>query len=227
MTTRKPVDKLNGYDSREAMWAEIRTMKSFTIPELKAAVRLHSETVREYVIGLLNGGYLNVDHMSNRVSTYFLVRDVGVDAPRVRKNGSAVTQGQGTANMWRTMRILSVFTAKDLAIAASTETCQIKESTAATYLFYLRAAGYLQLYQGKVYRFVATRYTGPKPPMIQRVKRVFDPNLKRVMWSEGDAKANQAVAYQTGKPQPLPPPTQPPPTPSLTEGGGLVGDTKN
>jgi len=188
---RKPMDKLNGYDSREAMWAEIRAMRTFTVRELKEATTLKIESVREYVTGLTNGGFLERDDsqilndkgFGKNSVIYTLIRNVGVDAPRVRKDGSTVTQGQGTANMWRTMRILGTFSARELAVSASTDTCVIAESTAASYIRHLCDAGYIR--KGKyLFRFITAMYTGPKPPMVQRVKRVWDQNLKKVMWSE-------------------------------------------
>lgn len=202
---RKPMDKLNGFDSREAIWAEIRRLKSFTVRELYEGTTLKLDSVREYVAGLKYAGYVAAQvsdapfvPFKTQATVYTLVRDVGIDAPRVRKDGTPVTQGQGTANMWRTMRILGTFSARELAVSASTETCVIKENTAARYLRYLCDAGYLHNQKG-LYRFLPSMHTGPKPPMIQNVKRVWDQNLKKVMWSE----------------------VEPPPTPSLTKGGGL------
>jgi hypothetical protein len=38
------------------------------------------------------------------------------------------------------------------------------------------------------YRFLAARYSGPKPPMIQRIKAVYDPNRSEVVWSSLEVK---------------------------------------
>lgn len=32
------------------------------------------------------------------------------------------------------------------------------------------------------YRFIAGRNSGPRPPQVQRLKQVYDPNLDRVVW---------------------------------------------
>ena len=193
---RKPMDKLNGFDSREAIWADIRRLKSFTVRELWMESTLKLDSVREYVAGLKSAGYVAAQvsdapfvPFKTQATVYTLVRDVGIEAPRVRKDGTLVTQGQGTANMWRTMRILGTFSARELAVSASTETCVIKEDTAAKYLRHLHDAGYLHNIKGR-YRFLPSMHTGPKPPMIQRVKRVWDQNLKKVMWSEVGGDGN-------------------------------------
>lgn len=190
-THRKPVDKMTGNDSRDAIWKEIRRQKTFTIREIYLCTDLEISSVRQYVTGLVKAGYVTEDRESLSVGMkvlqtpikYTLARDVGIDAPRVRQDGSLVTQGQGTVNMWRTMRILGNFTARELAVSATTETCSVKEDTAKSYIGHLCNAGYLRK-TGDRYCFIPSRHTGPKPPMIQRVKRVWDPNLKKVMWSE-------------------------------------------
>ncbi len=181
---RKQMNKLNGYDSREAMWEFIRQWAGkFTVRDIYLATTLDASSVRAYLRGLTNGGYLAED-TSTAPSSFTLVNDCGIDAPRVRKDGSRVTQGQGRINMWRTMRTLKVFSSRDLAIHASTHSCQVKESSAVDYCKHLCRAGYLRKDRHGNYFFLPHMFTGPKPPMIQRVKRVWDQNLKKIMWSE-------------------------------------------
>lgn len=182
-TNRKPMDKLNGFDTREAMWVLIRAKKIFTVREIYQETTLDASSVLDYVRGLTNAGYLREETGEN-AKLFTLVKDVGVDAPRVHRDGTAVTQGQGRINMWRSMRILQVFSAKDLAISAATPTCEIKLSSAEDYCRHLSRAGYLRRDKDGRYSFLRHMFTGPKPPMIQRVKRVWDQNLKKIMWSE-------------------------------------------
>jgi len=185
---RKQMNKLNGYDSREAIWAIIRDIEgSFTVRDIYLETTLDASSVRSYLRGLTNGGYLKED-TSCSPSAFTLVNDCGIDAPRVRKDGSPVTQGQGRINMWRTMRTLQVFNPRDLSIHASTKICTVKETTAEDYCKHLCRAGYLRRDKHGAYFFIPQMFTGPKPPMIQRVKRVWDQNLKKVMWSEDGGK---------------------------------------
>jgi hypothetical protein len=118
-----------------------------------------------------------------------LLKDVGVDAPRVRKNGEQVTQGLNREQMWRTMRILNSFNATELGVTASTEDVQIIVNDAKDYIGHLHKAGYLVQTAlanngGGLarYRLFPTMNTGPRPPMVQRVKHVFDPNLNKIVW---------------------------------------------
>lgn len=98
--------------------------------------------------------------------------------------------GAAQEQMWRTMKILSDFTFRDLAISASTEAVMVNEEAARDYLGALSAAGYLITVQKggpnrpARYRFNRARNTGPKAPMIQRLKTVFDTNTRQVVWQE-------------------------------------------
>jgi len=96
-----------------------------------------------------------------------------------------VTQGGGVENMWRTIRILAEFTPRDIAAHATTDTVRVSEASARSYCGLLHRTGFLRVvYPSRpkknpaVYRLI--RNSGPKAPMIQRVKRVFDPNTNEV-----------------------------------------------
>ena len=190
----KPVDKRNGLDSRQALWEAIRRLQRFTLRELRNETLLSMDSVREYVSGLEKAQYLQREERaagSNAATVWELIKDVGVEAPRVRRDGTPVTQGDGRRNMWEAMRILRVFTPRDLAVAASLPDCPVKESTALDYAKHLCKAGYLKK-NGREYRFLPSAYTGPLAPQIQRTKRVWDPNLKQVRWrSDGEVSNDQ------------------------------------
>jgi len=182
-TTRKPMDKLNGFDSREAIWGLIRSKRQFTVRDLYLATTLEASSVLDYVRGLTNAGYLREESGDN-ARLFTLIKDVGVDAPRVSRDGKPVTQGQGRINMWRSMYIIQSFSAKELAVNASTPDCIVKLSSAENYCGFLFRAGYLRRDKDGRYIFLRHMFTGPKPPMVQRIKRVWDQNLKKVMWGE-------------------------------------------
>jgi len=203
--TRRPIDQLSPEQRREGIWVAIRRLRRFTLRELWMEARLEENSIRDYVIGLTAAGYLAEDGTAPGLNhrpakCYRLVKDVGIDAPRVTRDGVTVTQGQGRQQLWRTMRILGEFSWRELAIAASTEDCLCHERDAQYYCQHLHKAGYLALVKkgrgtGKggqpgIYRLLPSKYTGPKPPQIQRVKQVFDPNLNAVVWSGGDHDSN-------------------------------------
>lgn len=185
---RKPVNEISKLRTREALWSAIRLMKEpFTLIELKQKSKCTIYQVREYVVCLEAAAIVAiVGEKSNEgrgaikpTKIYQLVHDRGVEPPRVRRDGTEVTQGRGREQMWETMRSSRNFTATDLHVLASTDDHPVAENEAKTYCRFLHRAGYLNK-NGDRYTFI--KRTGPKPPMIQRTKSVYDPNLDEVVW---------------------------------------------
>lgn len=194
---RKPVNKMRADEGRDAVWAYIRKCRNgFATNDVAAEVRLEISTIRDYLTGLTAAGYLEATVGSSRFAptTYRLIRDTGLEAPRVRKDGSEVTMGRGREQMWRALGIMAQkgtrFNFRDLCLYSSTAESPVAEDDAKHFIRYLAAAGYLhQVEEGKPgaparFRMVQSKWTGPRPPQIQRVRQLYDPNLKQVVWSE-------------------------------------------
>ena len=190
----KPIDKTRPEERRQGMWSAMRKLITFTVHDIFWAAKVEKDSVRDFLVCLENAGYVTCHRPAQRgpknPNIYTMVRGLELyEPPRVRRDGTPVTQGNARENMWRTMRILKEFSAKDLAINASTEECMVVEIDARDYLHHLAKAGYLAVTrQGKGgvtmrYRFIQQRYSGPKAPKVQRVKAVYDPNLGRVVWT--------------------------------------------
>ena len=180
--SRKPVDQCNPLQTREAIWQAIRALKTFSPKEVRMETRCSSGQVEDYLKALLAAGL--IERIEGERGRYILVKDPGAVAPRLRRDGSEVTMGRGREQMWRAMRVLGQFTLRDLVVHATTEEHSVAENEAASYCQFLAQAGYL-VRKGGNYLFLRSRYSGPRPPMIQRVKQVFDPNLGKVVWSQG------------------------------------------
>jgi len=98
--------------------------------------------------------------------------------------GSATVDGGAGA-----MQALGSFTARVL-----TEMSGAKESTVKHYCMQLEKAGYLTLDRagrGKgrggtasQYRLLKSRISGPRPPMITKLKAVYDPNIHEIVWQQ-------------------------------------------
>lgn len=195
--SRKPIDQQQPMECRQAAWEEIKAQAqhgAFSATEIAHSTRLGVATVRDYLIGLCQAGYLvKVSRPmpeSFKTQYYQLENDCGNDAPRVRKDGTPVTQGQGRQQMWNAMRILKDFSFTDLAFNASTDVHRVAESEARSYCTALCKAGYLVGRANQRYSLINSMWSGPHPPQIQRTKQVYDPNLKRVVWAkiEGGAE---------------------------------------
>lgn len=199
----KPVNQRSALETRNAIWTAVRKLRIFAVADIRAKTHCTADTIREYTACLLNGGFLIVhaEKGPGAPTIYELIRDNGVEAPRLRRDGSEVTQGRAQEQMWRAMRILGTFTPRELAVNATTEEVPVAEEAAKSYIMYVSKAGYITMVtppkpgsrygrgaQAR-YRFLATRYTGPRPLQVQRVKQVFDPNIGKVVWKGGDDDA--------------------------------------
>lgn len=192
-----------GKAPRQRVWEAIRRQReAFTQPSIAEAVRGLESIIKDYFQCLLNGRYIEViseEAVGPGIAkrrTYRLVRDNGVEAPRLTRSGEEVTQGAGTEAMWGTMHRLFEkhdFNWSELAAFASTEKAPISQDTAKKYVRFLHQAGYLRCTvpeklgrnaQQARFRLISTMYTGPRAPMIQRAHQVYDPNTNRVMWTE-------------------------------------------
>ena len=193
---RKPADKLRPDQTRQAIWDWIRGFnktcsqmigepQQFRAKDVAAGISASS--VNEYLTGLANAGYLSAERSEKLMGPtfYTLIKDNGQEAPRVRTDGTLVTQGMAREKMWIAMGICAQkgkqFTIKDLTIG-STALIPVAESDAKHYCHHLHHAGYLVAVKpgspGRptVYRMPLNKWSGPKPVQIQRTRRCFDPN---------------------------------------------------
>lgn len=179
MHGRLPADQAG--DPRQEIWTAIKKCPcDFTIGDLVATTRINRSTVYDYVKGLTLAGHLAFTPAPpGKSGQWRLVRDTGYHAPRVRRDGKAVTAGEATGQLWLAMCSLKDFDYRDLIQNSSIE---IAASFAQDYCSNLLAAGYFRVLskanpaQGRIARYRLIRDSGPRAPQIQRVKRVFDPN---------------------------------------------------
>jgi len=210
--TRKtaPVELAGGKGLRQMVWDRMRGHarkdQDFSLADLVFGDE-RTATVRDYTIGLEKAGFVAVvqPHCCggrNTPKRWKLVHDMGAEAPRVRRDGTPVTQGLAQEQMWRTLCMLGgAVTARELAAHASTETVPVRESAAYDYLHNLQRAGYVQIATpgkgtgrgGIQMRFRLVRNTGPRPPMVCRTHAIYDPNLGRVVWHDATVTEEDAI----------------------------------
>ncbi len=192
-----PLELDGGKGPRQRVWELIRATRGQPFERLEVIPGdVDTGTARTYLQGLEKAGYLAPAgdrpgaHAAARVRRYVLARDAGVEAPRVRKDGTLVTMGFAQEQMWRTLRMLKGDTnARELAAHASTVAIPVQEAAAGDYLRNLHLAGYMDCTKpGKAgahasqarYRLISN--TGPLPPMICRADAIYDPNLGKTVW---------------------------------------------
>lgn len=190
---RKPASEAR--DNRQEIWKELSRDLSicWTLTKLSDAVKVNRKTVADYLVCLEAAGFLEtVPGGDSAPPAFRLLYWNGVLAPRLRKDGTPVTQGSGVDNMWRTMRMMMTFSSRDIEVHASTDEVEVKPATAASYCSFLHRTGYLRVVrkatpsvEKAIYRLV--RNSGPKAPMIQRIKQVYDPNTGEVFQPGGSS----------------------------------------
>jgi len=184
---------------RQRIWDAIRhqhaedgliTMQGIRIA-LKRQDDLPESLVSGYLRALIAGGFLvrsNPEALPAITAIYLLKRDVGVEAPRVRRDGS-LPPPPGREQLWRTLKIIGAFTGQELADAASTPKVPVAKATADEYIKMLARAGYLQTMAESSpgvpgrYRLLPSYWTGPMAPQIRRTKELYDPNTGEVVYS--------------------------------------------
>ena len=137
---RLPVIALvGGRSPRERAWAAIRAQRKpeWTAQDILIGTEqqdipgVDPASLKTYLLSLTAAGIIAV---TRRIQTgaqgvikwYRLVRDEGVDAPRVRRDGSRVTKGIKQEQMWRTLRILNTdVNAIELAAHASSSVATV------------------------------------------------------------------------------------------------------
>ncbi|MGR6871214.1 hypothetical protein ACU6U9_02645 [Pseudomonas sp. HK3] len=139
---------------QDIVWIAVRELKEFTRDDVTMWIHrnkylsINDSTVRSYLNRLLKGEYIEITTKEEKskcavLYTYKLVKDCGLEAPRLNKNGGKVTQGQGRKNLWRTMKILKLFTWRELVAAATTDKIKIAPMEAKRYVAILHKSGYL------------------------------------------------------------------------------------
>lgn len=170
----------NAPTDREKIWAAIRQEKIFSQVQIATLAVCDKGKVQDYLKGLMAAGYvrkLSVKPFNTAI--YELLKDSGVDAPRLRKDGTPLPQS-GRTRMWNAMRVLQAFTLDELMAAASLPEAPVAFEEARTYCGWLVRGGYL-VHSGENYRFIPAKFSGARAPQVLRVKKLFDPNLGAVV----------------------------------------------
>lgn len=193
---RKPaqMELIGGKPPRQRAWEQIRKFKmNFKVYDVARGSDVDDETVKTYVQSLVRGGYaVRLNEARYEIAEYQLIKDTGIEAPRLTRDGQPVTAGLGQEAMWRCLRMLGALDARQLAAHACSSGVEVKLASAKRYLQMLKKAGYLEVIQPcnrrlarmEMLRLIPRMDTGPRPPQIQNVKTVYDPNLNRVMYAD-------------------------------------------
>ena len=201
---RRParLERAGALTPRDRIWAAIRSFGRdhwFSVAEVMVLSEQRADTTLSYLDGLTKAGYVGdvgterrpVCRPRREFRFFELVRDVGVEAPRITADGKPVTQGVGREQLWRAMRVLRSFDCRELAAAALTEAHHVSIEEAKTYVKFLARAGYVQIEckasarRAQRYRFIRACDTGPRAPLVTRDKSVMDGNTGAIVYDPG------------------------------------------
>jgi hypothetical protein len=188
--SRQPAHVPAGLTGRDVAWEAMREAGTFTVDELAGKTRLRRGSVDDYVQSLVKAGIVvksgsrpnpHGNTGSFPRAEYTVVKVCwGLEAPRVRKDGTLLP-ASGRQRMWRSMGILKDFSVRDLVAAASLPEAPVALAEAEYYCKWLTRGGYLKTSgHGRYFVQPAMRH-GPRAPMIQRVRRLLDPNTGEIL----------------------------------------------
>jgi len=183
--SRQPAHLTGGIAPRDAVWEALRAVREADLGELSRHSMQPLSLVKDYMLALRKAGiveaiYQTIGPQGRLRTVYRLVKDLGLEAPRVRKDGTLIPTS-GRQRMWRAMDILKEFSLRDLVATASLPEAPISPAEAEYYCKWLAKGGYLRpTGQGRYMVIPAMRH-GPRSPLIQRVRRLLDPNTGEIV----------------------------------------------
>jgi len=175
----------DGIAPREIVWETLRQLGETDLGELSRRSGQPQTLCEDYLRALRKAGIVEEARrqkgpLDRPRTVYRLARDLGLEAPRVRKNGTLLP-ATGRQRMWRAMGILKEFSLRDLVATASLPEAPISPREAEYYCRWLAKGGYLRASAGGRYSVVPVMRHGPRAPLIQRVRRLLDPNTGEIV----------------------------------------------
>lgn len=182
-------------EPRQRIWESIRILApGFSSNDIARRSGLLPTDIRKYLKLLVLAGIIRqIEPRSGLrgACVYELIKDEGVDHPRLDNKGQRTYSHLITENIWRTLRILkgelSVSTVTQAATAGGATMTMI---VVRQYLNALAEAGYLVKSKGDkngdLFRLISEKYTGPRPPEIRRLDslQVYDPNMNKLIYAK-------------------------------------------
>jgi hypothetical protein len=173
--------------------------KGFTVSDLAGCTSgIANSTVRKWVRDMAKDGELKVigarPGIANSEKRLYAVTRPRLTPPTVRRPDFIGVAGQVQQQVWNTMRMLSLWTLEELALAASTKERPVSRNAANKYVAALVRAGIVSIVKGPAYGEIGhmgarsgfyklnpAANSGPAAPQILRAKFVFDINKQKII----------------------------------------------
>lgn len=166
----------------ETAWARATALDTFTHAELARQIGAEATTIGTFVRDWESQGW--VERVDDKVA-HARFRVIAGPTPEPSGGGSR------EANMWRAMRGLNAFSPIDIAAHADTGTVSVSVDDARAYIGVLFRHDYLRCVRkadpskAREASYKLVRNTGPKAPVLKRIRAVLDPNTGAYVIREG------------------------------------------
>lgn len=153
--------------ARERIWAAIREMKTVTVREVADRCDAKADAVRGYFAGLVAAGVLDVIHRGTggKHSVYTLKRDLGVHAPRVRRDGRSCPI-QSAPGCGTPCRFSGSLPPASLRCPPHSRSRRFRVPKRWTIAAGWRGRAIFAISANEKFRFVPARHTGAKAPQL-------------------------------------------------------------
>ncbi len=179
----------------DGFWRIMMERPTWTLTDIELQTNVRRDTVRDYVMKLLRGGYIErcgeAKGQGNSPAFVYRVSRPSRDAPRLRRDGTVLPETV-QETLWRTIKMMRRFDIKTLTTNAVTAQRTIPVMTVKRYVGHLAACGVLKVVKpgggrGKEAEYLLIRNLGGAAPRILRTHLVFDPNSNSVI-GQSDVK---------------------------------------
>ena len=189
----KPPKGMERLCGRDSIWAAIRQLKTFDWTDIEHLTGISEHIIKGYLRDLRYKHYIEYIDKGGRYekARFKLVKDIGIERPVISRYTPEQQKMTGRDQIWRTLKVINQdFNKHQLKVLASTKEHVISIREVKFYLLYLWRSGYLHRVskgrgnESSVYRPIKSRIVGPRTPRVLTTHQVFDPNQKKIVWSE-------------------------------------------
>jgi len=169
--------------TRNRLWTVALGLGSFSYFDLASKSHTSTSTVETVVRDWRREGIVECLGKGDKHRLRFQLVNAAALKPSTVIAADRQARQSPVGNMWTAARGLRVFSARDLAAHASTDSLSVEYEVARDYCRALLRAGYLKVVQKArppereaTYRLI--RNSGPLPPVERRVRALWDANLE-------------------------------------------------
>ncbi|AEQ50782.1 hypothetical protein [Pelagibacterium halotolerans] len=200
---RRPTDEMVRISARvprgqDGFWQIILKLDAcgnWGVPDVEARTNVERGTVKDFVLRLVKGGVAR--HVGERQAKsrrnvwvqLYRLNARPAETPRFDRAGNRLPEPT-IQTLWRTMKMVKIFSVAELADLASTADRRVSTTTAGRYVTHLHRAGIIvsDSKPGVAATYRLVRDLGARAPIILKTLSLYDPNAQEIV---GQAEARE------------------------------------